>query len=97
MCVDFLYNRKVLLSYYIKRGVTVPCRTKAGAQTAAAVIEGNLGFPSESVPRGYFYARCIRKHGMRRIILIAKAEYIHMVIKRLDSKGTIDIIVLLGY
>ncbi|MEW9121636.1 MAG: hypothetical protein AB2421_02910 [Thermotaleaceae bacterium] len=35
-------------------GEAVPCCTKEGAQTAAAVVEGNLGFPSESVLRRSF-------------------------------------------
>ena len=53
----FLYDRKVLLSYYIKKGVVgdeIPCLFSGRCSDSFAVVEGNLGFPSESVVDAIF-------------------------------------------
>jgi len=53
----FLYDRKVLLSYHIKTGVQrgrIPLAVSEGCSDSGGIVEGKLGFPSESVPSTLF-------------------------------------------
>ena len=56
--MTILYNRKVLLFYYIKSGVQrgrIPLAFSEGCSDSGGIVEGKLGFPSESVLRTLFY------------------------------------------